>query len=69
MANHINDAGKAMAELYVWDAIVAILEGATRPIIGSDAADKIIKTAKKQQGLCLNAYDVAEAKALQEEKE
>lgn len=53
----IECAAKAMAELYVWDVIIEILEGSPQPAIYHSDAQKIIKICIKNRRRCLDAYD------------
>jgi hypothetical protein len=54
-------ASKAMAELYVWDAVVSILEGSTKPRSrsGQRAASRVIQICKQECQRRLREYDAA----------
>lgn len=63
MSDSVDIAAKAMASLYVWETVVAILEGSPTPDVGSEDAQKVIEIAKKNQKKCLRKYDDFAAKA------
>ena len=50
---------KALAEMYVWDTIVEILEGSTAPRdeSGQKAARKVIAIAKAEQKKLFRKYE------------
>lgn len=48
-------ASNDMAALYIWDAVVCLLEGSTRP--NGKVADRVIKMAKQEMKRHLANYD------------
>lgn len=66
MAEHskqVRAASKSEAHLYVWAAIIDILEGSATPgrsdARGASAVDQVIKIAREEQGRLLAAHDAA----------
>lgn len=66
MADHskqVRAASKSEAHLYVWGAVIDILEGGSTPgrsdARGASAVDQVIKIARKEQGRLLAAHDAA----------
>jgi hypothetical protein len=57
---HAKAAAKAEAHLYVWAAVVALLEGSTSPDRDRAAVkqvDRVVAIAKKEQQRLLAKYD------------
>lgn len=50
---------KELAELYVWDAVVSILEGSTAPRTryGVAAAKRVLKICREQKSRLMTSYD------------
>jgi hypothetical protein len=50
---------KALAEMYVWDTVVEILEGGTAPVSesGQKAARRVIAIAKAEQRKLFRKYE------------
>jgi hypothetical protein len=57
--SQIKVAAKALAELYVWDCLVEILEGSTAPRSrsGQKTAERVIALCKREQHKLLRQYD------------
>lgn len=53
------EQAEALAELYVWDTVVSILEGSTAPRSwrGQAAASRVIKSAKQEIQRLIAIYD------------
>lgn len=62
-SKHVRSASKSEAHLYVWGAVIDILEGGSTPgrsdARGASAVDQVIKIARKEQGRLLAAHDAA----------
>ncbi|WP_353085436.1 hypothetical protein [Stenotrophomonas sp.] len=62
-SRHIKVASKSEAHLYVWGAIIDILEGSATPgrsdSRGASAVDQVVKIARKEQVRLLAAHDAA----------
>ena len=67
---HIRAASKSEAHLYVWGAVINILEGGATPgrsdALGAEAVDQVIGIARKEQGRLLAAHDAALMKLTKE---
>jgi chemotaxis response regulator CheB len=57
----MDKAAKSMAHMYVWDAVVAILEGSTDPgrecAAAQKAVGRVIRICMQEQQRCLRNYD------------
>lgn len=62
-SKHLRAASKSEAHLYVWGAVIDILEGGSTPgrsdARGASAVDQVVKIARKEQGRLLAAHDAA----------
>ena len=54
-----DEQAKALAELYVWDTVISILEGSTAPRTwgGRRAAASVVKQARRQCQRLIRIYD------------
>ncbi len=54
-----DDQAHALAEMYVWESVISILEGscAPRTKTGQAAANRVTKIAYAQQKKLIRAYD------------
>lgn len=60
------DAAEAHSDLYVFDAVVSILDGGHIHAPSYAAAQRIIAISKRHQDVCLRRYDRYLAAALKE---
>jgi hypothetical protein len=67
VASLVDKAGRSMAHLYVWDAVVMILAGTTSPGRECAAAQKsveqVLRICDREKTRCLERYDAAMTKA------
>lgn len=60
--DHVREAAKALADLNVFAAIVALLESGLNHSPTHKTASRIVKIAKDEQQRCLRRYDDAKAR-------